>query len=471
MEASAWQLLAASMAPDPTAAAAAMAAAWAHQASMLPDPIASASTVAAAWGQQASWLPDPTASASALAAAWAQEASWLPDPTASASAVAAAWAQEAGWLPDPTVSASALAAAWAQQARMLPDPSASTSVVAAAWAASASSTGSPDSSSTAFSAAASLVEGDLEFAKAVAHVKAVQKNSNGREMWNVFCDARGGKKDPAHRQHGELAAFLAQADPTGVCLPTGPAPAVGVRPERRHDTAAVASKWASAASAMPAGPVPESSPEHRKLMESVKALQRRSGGHDLWRGFCERRGGGKRDPAARSVQDLQDFLMEVELGGGQLIVTAPMTERDRLVMHVKQGQRTSDDFKQAWWRHCAVLGGAPGAMDPDPSKHTLESLQHFMAAAPDAPLSEEKDPEHEQLVQHVKQGQRTSEEFRGAWYTFCSDKGTQKNDPARHDKAFLQDFMASPLVQSARPNQQPRAAGGWKGSDNRFAPY
>lgn len=296
-----------------------------------------------------------------------------------------------------------------------------------------------------------------EYAQAVARVKAVQRSDCGHELWKVWCDMRGGKKDPALRPLQELLAFLAEADPGNIITPDEVKGPLSLPASEAGLLSSVAGlSWqawpspqllakASCTLLQPA------SREHAQLIECVKAFQKRPGGHDLWKAFCERQGGGKRDPAARRIQELQEFLAEMDAGGAAVQITGSMTNHERMVVQIRQGQRNSDSFKQAWWRHCAGLKN--GKDIADPAKHSLESLQSFMAKAPlAAPVQE--DEEHTALVMQVKQGQRTSEVFRGAWYTYCSEKGTQKNDPARHDKGFLQDFLATPLAQRARPNSE-----------------
>mmetsp|Transcript_119562 Transcript_119562/g.386004 ORF Transcript_119562/g.386004 Transcript_119562/m.386004 type:complete len:264 (+) Transcript_119562:93-884(+) len=178
---------------------------------------------------------------------------------------------------------------------------------------------------------------------------------------------------------------------------------------------------------------------HAELIQRVKALQRREGGYELWQAFCERQGGGKRDPAARDAAELEQFLAEAEpdAGGGRALAAgAGPSEQQKLAMQVKQGQRNSDAFKEAWWKHCRDFGSDVH----DPTKHTEEFLWGFLAVAPQVPLPEDSE-EHAALVAQVKRGQRASDDFKQSWYAYCRVQGTEKFDPLRHDSAFIQAFL------------------------------
>mmetsp|Transcript_6758 Transcript_6758/g.18543 ORF Transcript_6758/g.18543 Transcript_6758/m.18543 type:complete len:595 (-) Transcript_6758:92-1876(-) len=298
----------------------------------------------------------------------------------------------------------------------------------------------------AATATAAAVGLGTDYAQAVTRLKAIERSDCGCEFWRAWYEAYGGKKEPALRSDQELRAFLAETDSANIACVEEARRSFGS--SRRGGIAgnlAVIGTWSKSCTSM----FQPNSPEHAQLIECVKAFQKRPGGHDLWKAFCERQGGGKRDPAARRIQDLTHFLAEVNSGGVAVETeSVPMSRHARLVTQIKQGQRSSDSFKHCWWRYCAGLENARDLVDP--AQHSLESLQAFMSKAFQGVTTH--DDEHKALVQQVKQGQRSSEEFRGAWYTFCSKKGTQKNDPARHDKAFLHEFLANPLTQRARPN-------------------
>lgn len=199
------------------------------------------------------------------------------------------------------------------------------------------------------------------------------------------------------------------------------------------------------------------SPQQVDLIEQVKHIQRdrNINGYDLWQSFCERHGGGKKDPATRSLADLEAFVAEVASGSAGSGGGASMDSKQHLVMKVKQGQRSSDAFKEAWWQHCKDAGQDVN----DPTKHAEDFLQEFMNKAPEVVLPD--NTEHLQLVQAIKSGQRT-EEYKLAWYDFCTRSGTQTFDPGRHPSSFLQSFLAQAPVSEA-----PMA----RARKNRYNPY
>merc|ERR1712060_234305 len=107
------------------------------------------------------------------------------------------------------------------------------------------------------------------------------------------------------------------------------------------------------------------SPEHAHAVARVKAIQKMDGGRDQWASFIERQGGGKRDPAARSVGELREFLSEADPEGSTAGVESSFDEEQLLVMKVKHGQRFSEEFKQCWWQHCSEFGNDVR----DPTRH------------------------------------------------------------------------------------------------------
>merc|ERR1712224_337255 len=90
----------------------------------------------------------------------------------------------------------------------------------------------------------------------------------------------------------------------------------------------------------------------------------------------------------------------------------------------------------------------------DPAKHDATSLQTFLASAPPVSLPE-NDPNHQLLVQKIKGGQRKAEEFKNAWHDYCQRSGSMKFDPAKHDSAFLQQFLAVTPEPEGEPEGMP----------------
>mmetsp|Transcript_89788 Transcript_89788/g.279164 ORF Transcript_89788/g.279164 Transcript_89788/m.279164 type:complete len:440 (-) Transcript_89788:132-1451(-) len=310
----------------------------------------------------------------------------------------------------------------------------------------------PVSSITSQSAAMPGMLGPTQV-EAVARVKVIQKMPGGHDSWVSFIERHGGgKRDPALRPLSQLHEFLAEADPEGIHAAaagaaaslSGGVPGVPGTPKTPRLPAAAGAlalpglPGMPGESGLPGGGSrfqPESA-EHAHCIARVKALQKMEGGHDLWTTFCEQRGGGKRDPAARPITDLTDFLAEADPEGSTAGVQGTFNESQSLAMQVKKGQRNSEEFKEMWWKYVAEKGNNVR----DPTRHTAEFLQAFLEIAP-CVLDPENDEVHQTLVQQVKMGQRSSEEFKEAWWQYCRESGSEKHDPARHDRAFLEDFL------------------------------
>merc|ERR1719482_1708145 len=47
----------------------------------------------------------------------------------------------------------------------------------------------------------------------------------------------------------------------------------------------------------------------------------------------------------------------------------------------------------------------------------------------------------DELISKIKNFQRSSEEQKQAWWTYCDSQGDGNRDPARHDTDFLQAFL------------------------------
>lgn len=126
-----------------------------------------------------------------------------------------------------------------------------------------------------------------------------------------------------------------------------------------------------------------------------------------------------------------------------------------LVTRVKNGQRGSEAFKEAWWNYVRENGNDVR----DPSKHDSGFLSKFLASAPDAHLAVSggqgpavaKDDQHQELMGWIKHGQRTSIEFKEAWIAFAKEYGNDNRDPGRHDASFLQTFLSSAPAVSQPP--------------------
>merc|ERR1719245_1980977 len=109
-----------------------------------------------------------------------------------------------------------------------------------------------------------------------------------------------------------------------------------------------------------------------------------------------------------------------------------------LVARIKHGQRYSEAFKEAWIRYCDE--NANGFKDP--TRHSIEFLREFLMMAPDVQTCDD-DEEHREIVNRIKDGQRSDEAYKQAWWKYCEDNGSTLMDPVKHEKAFLKSFINS----------------------------
>lgn len=286
--------------------------------------------------------------------------------------------------------------------------------------------------------------------EAVARTKQLQKVQEGRDQWHAFIERLGGgKRDPIQRSLAELNAFLAEADPHGYTA-NGKTAAMA---DRLQGVDKHTSKYQP------------TSPEHAHAIARVKVIQREEGGMDLWHDFVNRVGSGKRDPAAYEVIQLLEFLRESDPSNATACVEAAYSEEATLWTKVKQGQRQSDPFKEAWWKFCHEHGNDVR----DPMRHDADYLKRFLEVAPAIVSPVDNCEEHKALVNEIKMGQRTSDEYKEQWYAHCEEHGSRTHDPAKHDKPFLRDFIASlrPVWEPLqRSNQEPQQR-----SNHRGKPY
>lgn len=197
--------------------------------------------------------------------------------------------------------------------------------------------------------------------------------------------------------------------------------------------------------------------DHASLVQRVKAVQKMDGGADGWTAYLERHVTSKRDPARHNAQFLQNFLTEfAQSRGGAFANFSNVAQSKKLndmVTQIKNGQRSSDVFKEAWWSFVQEHGNDVR----DPAKHEASFLERFLADAPEAPPPDNgpampQDDVHQELISQVKQGQRASPAFKEAWVNYVREYGQDNRDPGRHDSSFLQSFLASaPAVSQPAP--------------------
>lgn len=150
----------------------------------------------------------------------------------------------------------------------------------------------------------------------------------------------------------------------------------------------------------------------------------------------------------------------------------------QLVEEVKQLQRSSPSYKEAWWSYCDEhLGGVK-----DPSKHDPATLEHFLStmdARPSGKSAGKKGSNGKSMgksmgkgkigampmsapmpiQQHamplqggyvddgaafsdfIKFGQKHSKPWKNAWAAFVQANGGRFNDPTKYDSAFIIGFL------------------------------
>jgi hypothetical protein len=126
-----------------------------------------------------------------------------------------------------------------------------------------------------------------------------------------------------------------------------------------------------------------------------------------------------------------------------------------LAAKVRNGQRTSQSFCQAWWTYVDALP----IQDRDPFRHSRQTLAEFLAKhTPDCDVSTGKNPYAQPpafgpsiLAHVVKIMQRSKMAWKHQWDEHCDALGHGVKDPLRHPPAFLQQF-----VSGARPAVKPQ---------------
>jgi len=230
-----------------------------------------------------------------------------------------------------------------------------------------------------------------------------------------------------------------------------------------------------------------------ELVAKVKEIQRDGGaGKDQWGAYCDTNGAGVRDPAKHDNSLLESFIGEYMAG------TLPQPQDSgsgpcSLSEFVKEGQRKSSAFKNAWAQYNTTMGGGKN----DPSAHGEKYIVSFLdylgqrAAMPmpnmggnqgamvqalsammagkgggglTMPLQKRPrlsptvgvtsgfiggcggmggftgDAQKDELVMRVKGFQRSGDDAKQNWWAYCDNEKAGVRDPARHDAASLGYF-------------------------------
>eukprot|EP00416_Gambierdiscus_australes_P038335 CAMPEP_0171107430 /NCGR_PEP_ID=MMETSP0766_2-20121228/66797_1 /TAXON_ID=439317 /ORGANISM="Gambierdiscus australes, Strain CAWD 149" /LENGTH=222 /DNA_ID=CAMNT_0011568731 /DNA_START=76 /DNA_END=744 /DNA_ORIENTATION=- len=215
------------------------------------------------------------------------------------------------------------------------------------------------------------------------------------------------------------------------------------------------------------------------LVAQIKDLQRNEpGAKEQWWAYCDALGQGVHDPAKHPSSFVQTFIDNHK--AGQRFEAATPTggggggaDPHMLALLCKEGQRKSPHWKTTWAQYCMSYGGGRN----DPEKHDMSFLVGFLdyvgqrgmmaltaggasladlggpaakrartgPAGPAGPSARGyfNAPEKDGLVARLKAFQRSSEEAKELWGSYCDQHLGGVRDPARHDSATLQQFCAN----------------------------
>eukprot|EP00928_Gymnodinium_smaydae_P073837 TRINITY_DN56964_c0_g1_i1.p1 TRINITY_DN56964_c0_g1~~TRINITY_DN56964_c0_g1_i1.p1 ORF type:complete len:218 (-),score=76.50 TRINITY_DN56964_c0_g1_i1:117-770(-) len=209
------------------------------------------------------------------------------------------------------------------------------------------------------------------------------------------------------------------------------------------------------------------------LVQKIKELQKNDReAKEQWGLYCEAMGNGIRDPARHDGSFLQEFITNFGAGlrfepndksGGGKGGGARFGDTAELI---KEGQRKSTAFKQAWGSFCE-MNSANGKRDP--AMHNNEFFarffefmgQHGMMAMGGAvmgmgpmgggggmpPQKRQRastgDDAKDALIMRIKQMQRTSPDAKQMWWDYADSVLGGVRDPARHSVDVLEEFCRS----------------------------
>mmetsp|Transcript_106946 Transcript_106946/g.300747 ORF Transcript_106946/g.300747 Transcript_106946/m.300747 type:complete len:467 (-) Transcript_106946:94-1494(-) len=265
---------------------------------------------------------------------------------------------------------------------------------------------------------------DSAHAELISQVKCAQRHSPElKEMWHTYCDTEAnGNRDPGRHSESFLQAFVAQAREADPSLSL---------PSLHFETE-----------------------EKQALVLQVKRLQVTSQeDKDYWHEYCDADGGGIRDPTRHDVAFLLEFLNRIGVDAlaydeSALVhdeVTWPKSggAPEALISEVKSVQRHSTELRDMWHDHCDTRGSGIR----DPGRHSESFLQEFLTQvqATDTsiswPSTQVETAEKGALISQVKRLQVSSKEAKDQWHEYCDTEGGGSRDPARHNVAFIREFL------------------------------
>eukprot|EP00406_Dinophysis_acuminata_P044207 CAMPEP_0179306464 /NCGR_PEP_ID=MMETSP0797-20121207/50145_1 /TAXON_ID=47934 /ORGANISM="Dinophysis acuminata, Strain DAEP01" /LENGTH=312 /DNA_ID=CAMNT_0021016129 /DNA_START=89 /DNA_END=1025 /DNA_ORIENTATION=+ len=181
------------------------------------------------------------------------------------------------------------------------------------------------------------------------------------------------------------------------------------------------------------------------------------------------------------MQNMQMQSMEMQ-GMEEPATYGSHGDKDQLVDEVKRIQRSSVENKEVWYSFCRMQGTS----SYDPTRHDEAFLEKFLSnmKSGSAPISALALSDKATLVNRVKAFQRSGQENKELWYSYCQMNGSpdfaQQNkelwytycqmngstdfDPARHNEAFLRTFLESVDTSMCSPYSFSGSGKGGKGT-------
>lgn len=280
----------------------------------------------------------------------------------------------------------------------------------------------------------------------VNQVKDIQRNSaEGKRAWWQYADEQGGSmRDPAKHDPSVLLNFVSQYHSGAFQGIQGPSQLTALFKEAQRSAPAFKNAWASYVRSQGLSGNDPSKNSTEALVQFLEYL-----GQTSMVCMAMMNSGGNGNGAMK-------MLNEAMWSGGHGMKRPNMTanswdpEKDALVEQIKNFQRSGEENKEAWWSYC----DENGFKKRDPALQSLESLQMFCAihgvASEGEPVMKKSrmatvidDPWKRELIEKIKAYQRSGEDCKLDWWSFCDQQELQKRDPALQSIEILQEFCGS----------------------------
>lgn len=273
----------------------------------------------------------------------------------------------------------------------------------------------------------------------VEQIKGIQRSdAAAKQAWWHHCDTQlGGIKDPNRHDVSVLKKFVTMYQSGNMAMGgAGPSSAAwgggcGGGCKGGGGPAYLASPMAWGGYAMP--PMFAAVGGGSTLGEFIKTGQRQSQSFKTaWHAYCSLQGSRFADPNKHDDQFISDFIEQLgTLASQSLAETAEEQGVD--LNAVLANAQNSKGVKRA----PPTTGGAPPAKRPV-AVAAGGARSIFSPSSGTADAGGEKG----ELVEQIKNLQRSSMETKQAWWTYCDEQLGGVRDPNRHDVETLQGFLA-----------------------------